>query len=200
MMYARWRELLELEETASATVIVTVSLSVNVPSSARSCRTYVPASEKVAVVSIALASPKVTLPGPESFDHVVVGVVSPPVTVPSSVAVAGSVIDWSMPASVLGGFGGVAEALTMTSMLTRERRAFWLVGSGYERKGVAASIDALERRAFWLVGETIASIDALVRRPAIYDVTFIPASMPFTVEIVHPLPDGSASRMSHWFL
>ena len=194
MMYARWRELLELEETASATVIVTVSLSVNVPSSARSCRTYVPASEKVAVVSIALASPKVTLPGPESFDHVVVGVVSPPVTVPSSVAVAGSVIDWSMPASVLGGFGGVAEALTMTSMLTRERRAFWLVGA------TTASIDALERRAFWLVGETIASIDALVRRPAIYDVTFIPASMPFTVEIVHPLPDGSASRMSHWFL
>ena len=56
-----------------------------------------PATEKLALVSTAFAFPKVTVPGPLTFDHVVVtaagGFGSPSsVTVPSSDALAGNVI------------------------------------------------------------------------------------------------------------
>jgi hypothetical protein len=59
---------------ADATVTVTTSLLCRAESSPVSWRTYVPGSEKLAVVAGADGSPKVTVPGPETFDQVVVRV------------------------------------------------------------------------------------------------------------------------------
>ncbi len=66
-----------------------------------------PSAEKLAVVSTALASPKVTVPGPLTWLQVVVtapgGSGSPSsVTVPSRAALSGKVIVWSDPAFTLG--------------------------------------------------------------------------------------------------
>ncbi len=79
------------------TVTVMSSLTLSALSSAVRRRTYVPSVEKLAVVSTALASPKVTVPGPLTWLQVVVtapgGFGSPSsLTVPSSVAEAGKVI------------------------------------------------------------------------------------------------------------
>src|SRR2546426_11205974 len=80
------------------------------PSVAVSRRTYVPPAENDAVVFVTLALPNVTVPGPLNFDHVVVSV---PLGNPSSlaapcnIAMAGSVMVWSVPALAVGG------ALTM---------------------------------------------------------------------------------------
>ena len=59
------------------------------------------------MVTLALALPKVTVPGPLTFDHVVVTVAggfgSPSsVTVPDRLAVAGRVMVWSAPAFTTG--------------------------------------------------------------------------------------------------
>ena len=66
-------------------MIVTSALVDKMPSVAVNRSTYVPASEKLAVVLSALTLPKVTVPGPLNFDHVTVSVL--PTGRPSSVAV-----------------------------------------------------------------------------------------------------------------
>src|SRR3990170_1872473 len=60
-----------LVETAF-TVTVTSSLACSAPSPAVSLRTYVPASKKLTVVVGEEGSAKVTVCGPETWDHVVV--------------------------------------------------------------------------------------------------------------------------------
>src|SRR5688572_21773098 len=88
--------------------MVTSSLADNAPSSAARRRTYEPGSEKLAVVSIAPASPNVTVPGPLTFTQLVATAGMPSsgksssVTVPSSEAGAGRVIVWSSPAFTAG--------------------------------------------------------------------------------------------------
>src|SRR5262245_56833801 len=77
------------------TKIETSSSTEPEPSLAGRRRTYEPPSEKLAVVSIALALPNVTDPGPLTFDHVVLtvpgGLGRPSsVTVPSKLAEFGS--------------------------------------------------------------------------------------------------------------
>ena len=79
--------------------------------------------EKLAVVSTVLASAKVTVPKPLTFDQVVTsadGLGSPSsVTVPSRLAEAGSVIVWSVPAVTFGGrFTGSGLTVTVMSSLT----------------------------------------------------------------------------------
>jgi hypothetical protein len=69
-------------------------------------RTYVPDVEKVAVVLNAWESPKVTVPGPLTFDQVFVNVfVGKPssLAVPDRFAEAGSVMVWFEPALTVGG-------------------------------------------------------------------------------------------------
>jgi hypothetical protein len=77
----------------------------------------VPGSEKLAVVSIMAAFPKVAVPGPDTFVHAVVKV--PPgspssVTVASSEAVAGRVTVLSVPAFTVG---AVLAAFTVNEKL-----------------------------------------------------------------------------------
>ena len=101
------------------TVIVTRLVDVSALSVADSCSTYVPATEKHAVVLKTFALPKVTVPGPLYIDHVVVRM---PDGRPSSLAVPvkfaqdgkGSV--WFEPALTTGGlFVGAAETVKYTS-------------------------------------------------------------------------------------
>src|SRR5262245_22989915 len=66
-----------------------------------------PGAEKLAVVSTAAGFPKVTMPGPETFDQLVVrapgGLGRPSsATVPSRLAEAGEVMVWSAPADTDG--------------------------------------------------------------------------------------------------
>ena len=90
------------------TVILTSRKAVSAPSFAVSRSRYTPASVKLAVVSTALTSPNVAIPGPLTWLHTVVtapGDTGSPssVTVPSRVALFGKVIAWSGPASTVGG-------------------------------------------------------------------------------------------------
>ncbi len=92
---------------SALTVIVISSAVFRTLSFAVSRSTYVPAAEKLAVVSTAAALPNVTVPGPLTCVQAVVtvagGVGNPSsVTVPSSVATAGRVIVWSGPALTTG--------------------------------------------------------------------------------------------------
>ena len=95
---------------SSITSIVTSSPAVTSPSSAVSSNTYVPASEKVAVVFNSLASSKATVPGPLTWLQVVVtsagGFGSPSsATVPSSkTLLSGRKIVRSDPAFTAGGW------------------------------------------------------------------------------------------------
>ena len=88
-------------------MIVISSAAVKALSLAVRRSTYVPAAEKLAVVSTAAALPNVTVPGPLTSVQVVVTVAGgfgkpSSVTVPSSVAAAGKVIVWSGPALTTG--------------------------------------------------------------------------------------------------
>ena len=82
--------------STALTVMVTSAKTFSAPSSAVSLSTYDPAALKLAVVSTALVSVKVTVPGPLTRDQVVVsagGLGSPSsVTVPSRVASPGRVM------------------------------------------------------------------------------------------------------------
>ena len=81
-----------------------------------------PAVAKLAVVSTAVGSPKVTVPGPETFVQVVVsrplGGRPSSVTVPSRLAVAGRVTVASGPALTTGAWlAGPWTVTTMSSLL-----------------------------------------------------------------------------------
>src|SRR3989475_768591 len=80
------------------TVTVAVSLIAIRPSLAVRASTYVPPTEKVAVVAGELALANVTVPGPLTLLQKIVRVLSTSVAVPASKAVAGSVIARSGPA------------------------------------------------------------------------------------------------------
>ncbi len=101
-------------------MIVTASLTDSAPSLAVSWRTYVPSSEKVAVVAGAAASPNVTVPGPLTFVHCVVSGEGIPssLAVPASVAVAvGNVSAWSGPAFTTGAWFDTPVAVTVMASL-----------------------------------------------------------------------------------
>ncbi len=109
---------------AGCTVTVTSSNALSALSFAVNRSTYVPAAEKLAVVSTNAALPKVTVPGPPIWVHVVVTVAGglgkpSSVTVPSSTAFAGSAIVWSTPALTTGAwFAGCTVTVTSSNALS----------------------------------------------------------------------------------
>src|SRR5512132_4587350 len=118
------------------TVIVMSSLALSALSLAVKRRTYVPDAEKLAVVSTALALPKLTVPGPLTLLHVVVtapgGLGRPSsVTVPSRLAALGSVIVSSAPALTTGAwFCGftviVTSSLALSALSLAVRRSTYV--------------------------------------------------------------------------
>ena len=93
---------------AGLVVIVTSSKCDELPSSPYSRNTYVPGSEKAAVVSGAAGLSKTTVPGPACLVQLVStnpGESGKPssVTTPVNKAGAGKAIVWSRPASTSGG-------------------------------------------------------------------------------------------------
>src|ERR1043165_4647197 len=91
----------------SCTVICVVALDESVPSLAVSCRTYVPGCTKLAVVAAFVRALTSARDGPDTCDHETVNAAGgfgrpSSVAEPLSVAVAGSVIVWSLPALTVG--------------------------------------------------------------------------------------------------
>lgn len=101
------------------TVTCTSSLATSEPSLAVSRSTYVPAAPKLAVVDTLVGLANVTVPGPEALVHMkptaTGGFGSPSsFAVPFSVAVAGSVMLWSVPALTVGApFPSAGSALVI---------------------------------------------------------------------------------------
>src|SRR5438128_5753898 len=103
------------------TVTVAVSLTLNWPSLTVRASTYVPLTEKVAVVAGELALANVTVPGPLTLLHAIARLLSMSVAVPASDAAAGRVTVRSGPALTTG--ASLTAVIVIETVATFESRA-----------------------------------------------------------------------------